>query len=395
MCSTRRFYTIYYNVERGEKMIDFKLTKEELQKKKELNCKKIKKLDGNMNQLDYTMLESRMPLVFLFGVIFYVLGIRGITLLPEAMNGLTMLQTGIVSALLIGSSVGVGTIAETVFYKRRNRKKGRDFSSLPKTRKQKVELKMQYEMEKEKLENQNKVIQQSLGCIEEEKRHIVALSDKYEIKDNSCENKSKNELEEMVTTTNNALIEQVKKLDKLSIRNYMISKQNDISENKDLFNIIFKGIMSGMLGMLVWIVPFMNKDLSSLFIPCSLFSTSLITTLTIYIYTAQKNRCDQEALKSINDKLGESLSLESNSLEHEYSLPHSIQKSIHIASNLLLQLQEQKSWLEVKKKEELEQETLCTKPVSTLQSTIMMEQMYPDEYLEEGPRYYKGLKAMR
>lgn len=376
-------------------MIDFKLTKEELQKKYEANCRKIKELDCNINQLDSTMFESRVAFTFLFGTIFWAVGLCGLKIFNEMLAGLTMLQTGVVSTLLIGCSVGFGTVVENVLYKKGNRKKKEDFSFIPKTRMQKLELKMQYEMKKEKLKNQNKVIEQSLDRIEEEKKHIMALSDKYEIKDNQCKDMSENDLEEVIATTNSSLLEQTKYLDRLSIRNYTISRQDDISENMYDATII-KGVMFGLLGSFLWFVPFTLKDASILIMFYSLLPTISITTISNCIYTILKNKCDKEALKELNDKSEESISLESNSLESEYSLVHLINKSIHIASNLQLQCYEQKSLLEEKKKEELERETTHTQPISTLQPTIMMEQMFSNEYSEEvGPRYYKGLKTMR
>lgn len=338
---------------------NFKKTKEELEEQKKENDKTIRLSDertrmAKVNSLEYkggtTLAFSMMGYLPIFLISSALIKHIGVTAFTNVIPAFSF------PAIVVGGSLGIGTIIRTLMDKKYQTKERLKAFSTAKTQAEKLEEEIHYQIELEKANNRNVVLDQAINVLNSNESMLRRMSSKYDINDKSTaknEEESRKRIEEL-----SALIkEQYDKLDILSTQKVLHDRfwriRSKFQKGTDMS--MSAGI-SGMFTMFFTGFPLMMVNDAITY--SSLFS-SLATTFTPFIagiagacgYMAKRNKDHKKVFNNFNSQLGENALPETyekyeGAYEEQEEIKKLIEKQVRDISMAIIQLKEEQQVLE-------------------------------------------------
>ena len=272
---------------------------------------------------------------------------------------------------LLGGSLAIGTIARTLFDKKFKTKERLKSFSKAKTQAEKLEEEVHYQIELEKANNRNKVIDETINILNSNQAMLNRISSRYDLKDKTAP-QTKEEAEQNAEKLSATIKDQYDKLDILTVQKVLHNRFWKVRERfQRRLNTMVVSTVSGIFTMffttfptLIDIIP-NSSLLAKLAIPLVPF---VVGTIGGSAYMLKRNRDHKKAFNNLNAKLEEN-ALEENldneydsSIEEHKKIKTLIENQIRNISLIEIQLQEIKRFLdantaeEEKKKDSEEQE---------------------------------------
>ena len=293
---------------------DLKKTKEELEQEKHENDKKIGLCDertrmAKVNALEYkagttlafSMMGGYLPLFLISTTLINHVGVTAFTNVIPAFS---------FPAIMVGGSLGVGTLIRTLMDKKYQTKERLKAFSTAKTQTEKLEEEIHYQIELEKANNRNLVIDQAINVLNSNESMLRKISSKYEISDKSI-SKNKEEARKRIEELSTLIKEQYDKLDILSTEKVLHDRfwriRSKFQKGTDMS--MAAGI-SGLFTMFFTGFPLIMVNDAITY--SSVFS-SLATTFTPFVagivgacgYMAKRNKNHKKVFDNLNSQLGE------------------------------------------------------------------------------------------
>ena len=331
---------------------DLKKFKEGLVQQKRENNKKISLYNERTRMLKTNSFEDKAINILALSEIAYFIVILISSILVKNIEYISL---PIYHTLIIGSSLGIGTLANTLakkIYKTKERFKS--FSNA-KNDAEKLKEKIKYEIELEKAMYKNKIIDQTMNVIVSSQTILDKMSTQYDIK-NKIALQSKSELEIKVNELSDFLKEQYNELDILITQKVLHDNfwkiRSKMQKRKDL---ILASIIAGIIPIIsiITYLPVMEKiaystsftNFATFFIP------AIASSIGVSGYMIKRNKDKRTVFNNFNLQLGE------NSLVDMYKkiediqnekekIMDSIEKQIRNISLAEVHLQENKIYLE-------------------------------------------------
>lgn len=338
------------------KIEDFKKTKDELNIQKEANDKLAYINDertrmAKVNQLDYK-LENILAFAMFpyFGLTFGFMGLSsliGVSTLASIIPPLS------IPAILVSCSLGIGFIGRKLTDKKyKTKERFRSFSKA-KTETEKIEEEIYYQLELEKVNNRNQIVQQIISSLDSNEALLRSFSRKYDINEKNIsqtEQDAKQRLEELT-----AILEQkYRELDVLTAQKVLSESFWRLrckgQKGSDL-TLAFMG--GGMMTMMVHSMPLMvmrealtYNSIFAGFVP-TLFPFA-IGAVGVGSYWIIRNKNREKAFNNLNDTLGENSlpKIVSSTYDETQELISMIERKISDISITEIQLKEQQRALD-------------------------------------------------
>lgn len=358
---------------------EYERSKEELEKAKEQNNQQIAISNEKIRMVKFNSLEYKAGTTFFFSMLAYA------TLFLTSLCLTKLLGASVIINIfpgfsypitLICSSIVVGTIVKTLFYRKYDLKKRLKTFSTAKTQAEKLEEEIYYQIELEKANNRNRVIDETIKFLDSNQTILNGISSRYDLNDKTAL-QSKEESEKKTEKLTTILKEQYDKLDIFTTQKVLNTR---FWELKHKFyrrvNTILASMISGIFAMLFGTFPiFMIKDampncspLTSLAVPLTLLTIGIIGGNT---YMLKRHNDYKNAFNNLNNKLGEN-SLEENldkRFEEQEVTDYLIEKQIRDISLVVIQLQENKRYLDIYNTEEEKKKDILFEDFQKLRMT--------------------------
>ena len=168
---------------------EFEKSKNELEKEKEKNNELIAINDERSRMLKANSLEFKGETILFFSALAYmgfflttiILSNTPVaSVISKALPGLSYPIT------LLGGSLAIGTIARTLFDKKFKTKERLKSFSKAKTQAEKLEEEVHYQIELEKANNRNKVIDETINILNSNQAMLNRISSRYDLKDKTA-----------------------------------------------------------------------------------------------------------------------------------------------------------------------------------------------------------------
>lgn len=302
------------------KLEDLQNVKQQLEKQKQQNNKKIDLYDEKARMSKVNSFENKVINTLGFSLIIYLPILLASSLLVKNIGFISF--TNIISELsypviLFSSSFGIGSLINSLISKNYKIKERYKAFSNAKTKVEKLEEEVHYKIELEKVKNRNKVINETIKLLESDQAIINKISSRYDLKDKNLP-QTKEEAERKVNELSNVIKKQYDKLDILTtqnvLHNYFWRIRSNIQKKLD---IMITSMMTGLFAMIFTVLPLMTiKDTLtyiSLFTSLStVFLPFIIGAVATSIYVIKRNKYYKKVFDIFN------LKLEGNSLEEMY-----------------------------------------------------------------------------
>ncbi|MDD6879848.1 MAG: hypothetical protein PUD59_06505 [bacterium] len=351
--------------------------------------------------------EHKAGLTAIFSMVAYVPVFFITAILGKNFNDL-MLSSGILNyyypSLLVGCSLGIGSMITHLIQKKYQVKSIFKSFSKSKNECEKLEEEIRYEIEKEKLRNKNKVIDNLISCIDIDR-------DKSNLEITSKENIIDNQIiyEEMEKRINKLLLSLEEQNNLIDI----LSSQKVLNKRFLTFREQFRKLSIRILNSMVVGVFILYLNFPAFVIGDSVTYSSALTSLMPIIapftvgiicsnvYTSMRNKKYEKVFRKINSELEEN-SLDEiidNSLDEERVINESLNQAIKLACNTTLELKKEQLFLEEQNNEE--NKTMnCLEDYNKVKEVIIDNETFnysnitTDElsYDESGPRLVKRMK---
>jgi len=353
---------------------EFEKSKNELEKEKEKNNELIAINDERSRMLKANSLEFKGETILFFSALAYmgfflttiILSNTPVaSVISKALPGLSYPIT------LLGGSLAIGTIARTLLDKKFKTKERLKSFSKAKTQAEKLEEEVHYQIELEKVNNRNRVIDETINVLNSNQAMLNRISSRYDLKDKTAP-QTKEEAEQNAEKLSATIKDQYDKLDILTVQKVLHNRFWKVRERfQRRLNTMVVSTVSGIFTMffttfptLIDIIP-NSSLLAKLAIPLVPF---VVGTIGGSAYMLKRNRDHKKAFNNLNAKLEEN-ALEENldneydsSIEEHKKIKTLIENQIRNISLIEIQLQEIKRFLdtntaeEEKKKDSEEQE---------------------------------------
>ena len=340
---------------------DFKKTKEELEQQKQENDKKISLCDERTRMLIVNSFEFKAGTTLIFSMIGY-LAIFLTSLVLALIKGLGVTTfTNVIPALsfpaiVVGGSLGVGTLIRTLMYKKYQTKERLKAFSTAKTQTEKLEEEIHYQIELGKANNRNLVIDQAINVLNSNESMLRKISSKYDISDKSI-SKNEEEARKRIEELSTLIKEQYDKLDILSTQKVLHDRfwriRSKFQKGTDM---LMSAGISGWFTMFFTVFPLMMVKYAITY--SSVFS-SLATTFTPFVagivgacgYMVKRNKDHKKVFDNLNSQLGENALPEKyekyeGAYEEQQEIKVLIEKQIRDISLAIIQLKEEQQVLE-------------------------------------------------
>lgn len=334
---------------------DFKKTKEELEQQKQENDKKIGLCDERTRMSKVNSFEYKAGTTLTFSMIGYLVIFLTSSALIKGL-GVTAFTNVIPAlsypAIVVGGSLGVGTLIRTLMDKKFQTKERLKAFSTAKTQAEKLEEEIHYQIELEKANNRNLVIDQAINVLNSNESMLRRMSSKYDISDKSI-SKNEEEARKRIEELSTLIKEQYDKLDILSTQKVLHDRfwriRSKFQKGTDMS---MSAGLSGMFTMFFTGFPLMMVNYSSVF-------SSLATTFTPFIagivgacgYMVKRNKDHKKVFDNLNSQLGENALPEKyekyeGAYEEQEEIKSLIEKQIRDISLAVIQLKEEQQGLE-------------------------------------------------
>lgn len=367
------------------------MTNKELAKiKKELynrgkdNSTKIRDYDEKMrmcrvNQKDYQIGNS-LPLasIFYFLPIFILMFLDGNIDLSIITN---VIPAFTVPILLIGGSLSIGTIISKLLNKKYKTKERFKSFSNAKTEVEKLEEEIKNQIELEKLNNRNKIINYVIEDLEDNVSILSKISDRYTITHRNL-SQTKEETTDNITKISSLLEEKYKELDVLITKKVLHENFWRIREKFQRIADPLLITLGGSIGiMMLATLPFITAE--TLLSSCSILEKDIMFISSLVcggiapnIYLIKRNKDKKNVFNNINKTLGDNSLPEKIKSAHdeERELKSLIEKEIREISLAEIQLIEQKEVLERITSEDTNDKQKGNVHCSTLSNIIYEEE---------------------
>lgn len=298
------------------KLEDLQNVKQQLEKQKQQNNKKIDLYDEKARMSKVNSFENKVINTLGFSLIIYLLILLASSLLVKNIGFISFTNISY-PVILFSSSFGIGSLINSLVSKKYKIKERYKAFSNTKTKTEKLKEEVHYQIELEKVKNRNKVINETIKLLESDQAIINKISSRYDLKDKNLP-QTKEEAERKVNELSNVIKKQYDKLDILTtqnvLHNYFWRIRSNIQKRLD---IMITSMMTGLFAMIFTVLPFMMiKDTLtyiSLFTSLStVFVPFIIGAVAISVYMIKRNKYYKKVFDIFN------LKLEGNSLEEMY-----------------------------------------------------------------------------
>lgn len=337
----------------------FKKTKEELEQQKQENDKKIGLCEertrmSKVNSFEYkagiTLTFSMIGYLAIFLTSFALIKGLGVTTFTNVIPALSF------PAIVVGGSLGVGTLIRTLMDKKYQTKERLKVFSTAKTQTEKLEEEIHYQIELEKANNRNLVIDQVINVLNSNESMLRKISSKYEIRDKNI-SKNEEEARKRIEDLSTLIKEQYDNLDILSTHKVLHDRFWRIrSKFQKGIDMSMSAGISGLFTMFFIGFPLMMVNDAITY--SSVFS-SLATTFTPFVvgivgacgYMVKRNKDHKKVFDNLNSQLGENALPEKyekyeGAYEEQQEIKVLIEKQIRDISLDIIQLKEEQQVLE-------------------------------------------------
>ena len=339
---------------------DLTKTKQELKQELEKNYEQINLCDERTRMSKVTSLEYKTGLTLSFSMIGYLVFFASSSILIKSVGVSTF--TNVISALsfpavLVGGSLGVGTLIRTLMDKKFHVKKRLKSFSTAKTQSEKLEEEIHYQIELEKANNRNLVVEQAINNLDANERVIRNLSSEYDISDKKI-SKDEGEMKKTIKELSTVVKEQYNKLDVLSTQKILNKRFLSVrSKFQKIWDVVCTVDLSCIASWALINLPLMMVD--EVIPYSSAISSLLATTLAPFavgiggasLYMAKKNKDQKKVFNNLNSQLGENALTEKlgkfgSDYEERNKIDGLIRRQIKDTSFAVIQLKKQERVLE-------------------------------------------------
>ena len=379
------------------KLEDLQRTKEELEIQKKENNKKICLYDERVRMSKVNSFENKLISTLGFSIIGYLPILFVSSLLIKNIGVISF--TNVISALsypaiMAGSSFGIGALINSLINKKYKTKERYKAFSTAKTKIEKLEEEVHYQIELEKVNNRNKSISETIKLLETNQEMIDKISSRYDLKDKNLP-QTKEEAKRKVNELSNIIKQQYDKLDILTtqkvLHNYFWRIRSNIQNGLD---IMIAAMMIGLFATSLTVLPLMMiKDTLtyiSLFTTFStVFTPFIIGAVATSVYMIKRNKKYKKVFDIFNLKLGENALEEmyktiEGAYEEQEKIKSLIKNQIKDISLTEVQLHENKinlesNFSEKNSKKETSEQTMQAKNTMTFNPDTIYGQEEPTE----------------
>ena len=315
------------------------------------NCKKIDELNKKICCMQSNRFESKLMGTFALSIL-PMLGSLALT--PIIYNG--VIPFNVLQPLTFFVPYLIGFVGEIILFKKRKYKEKLKSFSSAKCEQEFLQEQTQYEIEKEKLKNQNRILEKACGYIESEKKALTLLSDKYNI----TEKDSEENIDEIIINLNKEL-EKNKELINIATAKKELS--NKFCKCREKFSIIDDVCKIGLIGFLASFMCEMLYNMPLLYVNnntsfhidpslIGILSPAIIGGLVVIGYEFIKSKNNKTAFRNINNSLGENSISEKSNYEEDKHLEKKLEKVISDTCTMRIRLEEARQKLKKLQKKE-------------------------------------------
>lgn len=380
---------------------EFEKSKKELLKAKEQNNKQISISDERTRMSKVNSFENKAITTFglsMFGYLPIFLASSalikniGVTAFTNVIPALSY------PAIVIGSSFCVGTLINSLINKKFKTKERYKSFSTAKTKAEKLEEEIHYQIELEKANNRNKAINETLKVMKSNQAMLNRMSSRYDLNDKTAP-QTKEEAKTKVTELSNIIKEQYDKLDILTTQKVLHDNFWRIrSKFQKGTDIMVATMITGMFAMFFTGFPLMmvrdaitySSSFASL---TSIFAPFVAGMVGAGGYMIKRNKDHKKVFNNLNSQLGENALEEvyekfEGAYEEQQELTRLIETQIRDISLAEVQLQENKRCLDTFMTEEDKKKEILFKDYPPLHITEETRQAVLDH-----PELHSGLSV--
>lgn len=337
---------------------DIKKIKEELEQTKEENDKKIGLCDERKRMSKVNSFEYKAGTTLSFSMIGYLAIFLTSTILINSL-GVTAF-TKIIPALSFpiivgGGSLGIGAIIRILMDKKFRTKERLKAFSTAKTQTEKLEEEIHYQIELEKANNRNLVVEQAINVLNYNESMLRRISSKYDINGKST-SKAEAEAKKRIEELSNLIKEQYNKLDIFSTQKILHDRfwriRSKFQKRTDMSTV------AGITGMFIMFFTGFPLIMVNDAITYSSTFPSLATTLTPFVagivgacgYMVKRNKDHKKVFDNLNYQLGKNALQEKyekyeRTYEEQEEIKALIEKQIRDISLTIIELKEEQQVL--------------------------------------------------
>ena len=354
---------------------EFKKSKNELDKLK-IKKEQIKINEDKLKVLKANGLENKsLTIVYLSSLAYFILSLISMVL----NNTLASIFPGaIYPTVLIGTSICVGAIGKNLIYKKYKIEDRLKSFTNARTEAEKIEEAVLSQIEIDKLNNKNKVIDEAIEALTKEKETINKISGKYNISDKTTY--SNEEVKNNIDKLSETIKKQYNELDELSTNKVLYEKFFTVEEKLE------RRMRAMMVAMITGVTTAAMSLPPLLLVKDTIQSASILTSLMLSLtpmitgiiggsaYMLKRNNDQKKAFKSLKKKLNLKEENLNKNIENKEKLEEAIEKQIKNISLNEIELQENMRYLD-------NEPTQSKKDISDKPKYINYD--YIDEILEE------------
>lgn len=354
---------------------EFKKSKNELDKLK-IKKEQIKINEDKLKVLKANGLENKsLTIVYLSSLAYFILSLISMVL----NNTLASIFPGaIYPTILIGTSICVGTIGKNLIYKKYKIEDRLKSFTNARTEAEKIEEAVLSQIEIDKLNNKNKVIDEAIEALTKEKETINKISGKYNISDKTTY--SNEEVKNNIDKLSETIKKQYNELDELSTNKVLYEKFFTVEEKLE------RRMRTMMVAMITGVTTAAMSLPPLLLVKDTVQSASILTSLMLSLtpmitgiiggsaYMLKRNNDQKKAFKSLKKKLNLKEENLNKNIENKEELEEAIKKQIKNISLNEIELQKNMRYLD-------NEPTQSKKDISDKPKYINYD--YIDEILEE------------
>ena len=354
---------------------EFKKSKNELDKLK-IKKEQIKINEDKLKVLKANGLENKsLTIVYLSSLAYFILSLISMVL----NNTLASIFPGaIYPTVLIGTSICVGAIGKNLIYKKYKIEDRLKSFTNARTEAEKIEEAVLSQIEIDKLNNKNKVIDEAIEALTKEKETINKISGKYNISDKTTY--SNEEVKNNIDKLSETIKKQYNELDELSTNKVLYEKFFTVEEKLE------RRMRAMMVAMITGVTTAAMSLPPLLLVKDTIQSASILTSLMLSLtpmitgiiggsaYMLKRNNDQKKAFKSLKKKLNLKEENLNKNIENKEELEEASKKQIKNISLNEIELQENMRYLD-------NEPTQSKKDISDKPKYINYD--YIDEILEE------------
>ena len=302
---------------------NIKKTKKTIKEEYNDNIVKIKELEEKIDIISSNSLGTKADMILIFGM----LPLMGFTLLVALLGVPKFIPLNLIRPLYVGIPLLIGIVGEKLTSRRfKFRERLRIFSDAKTQREINEEL-VRYEIEKKKVINANRVLENVYADLEEKENFINYLSESYNI----TEKKTDNISVEDIDNNKNTLDKKRECLDRATIKCFLKDKFWKIRTKGNKYDRVYINVFAGILvSMFLYNFPVillsgqLYASLLSILIP------SVIGGMVFGGYEFSKVKSDLSIFRKINNELGSEAIpniRKDNELQYDRDLDNIIEES--------------------------------------------------------------------